>query len=191
MNKIDPDFAWGPRDQLYRNSFDYMFSLDAEFEMCVHPGSSIKVPVRALKSQHDWNTFHVLGREFVRTPTGIQTEVPLARLVYGSLGVAIEDRATTSVNGSMLFETDTPDRLSMRYRGVLNLRGGTIALSSKPQQGIAGPEGTIFIASRQDIANPKYRWMVINQLVGIGRVKTRGDKGNWILTIDYDLYIAS
>jgi hypothetical protein len=204
MNSIDPNFAWGPRDWLYKNRFDYMFSLEAEFEMCVDPVRGEKVPLKALQSTaYEWNTFHVLGQEFIRAPNGVQQEVPRARLVFGTDALLIQDEGVVSVNGSLLFETDTPDRLSMCYRGVFDIPGGTRRLCSPPlAEGDVGPSGTAYISSVQDMANPKYRWMILNQLIGVGRVEARGEdrpdpdhaltrRRTWILKVDYDLYIAS
>ena len=199
MTALDSNLTWGERDALYPKHFDYAFSLEALFYVLTPAAFGLTVPMRVLRTtENEWDTYHVLDESFMRTPTGIQQQVPRAKLTFGNDAFLIRDDGAVSLDGTLVFETDTPDRLAMHYNGVLNLAGGTQRLCSPGAKDI-GPTGTAYIASTQTVANPKYRWMVQNRPIGVGHVISwygpkDPDKPNeryWFLKFDYDVYIAS
>ena len=201
MTHVDVSPSWSERVTLLPKRFDYVFSVAFSYGFKVPPSFGSPVPLEArpgkpsAKPWEDayWDTFHVLGEEFIRTADGVEHQYLRARLVLGKDSIAIQDEGAVSMDGTLLFETDTPDPLSMAYQGVLTLDGGTLALlDSPPASDVCGPSGRSTIASTQDVTNPKYRWLVQNRIVGVGRVQTANDgKGGWRLDFDYDFYIAS
>jgi len=198
MTALDSNLTWGERDALYPKHFDYVFSLEATFWLITPAVFGAKIPIKVLtSSENHWDTFHVLDEYFMRTPNGIQQQVPRAKLAFGNDAILIRDDGAVALDGTLVFETDTPDRLAMRYSGALNLVGGTQRLCLAPEEDSAGPKGTAFIASTQDVTNPKYRWMVQNRLIGVGQVTTAwrdapsGNTKAWHLKFDYDIYIAT
>jgi len=200
MTALDSNLTWGERDALYAKHLDYVFSLEATFRLLAPAVFGAKVPMRVVTStEHEWDTFHVLDENFMRTPNGILQQVPRAKLAFGNDAILIRDDGAVALEGTFVFETDTPDRLSMHYSGALTLAGGTQRLCFEPDEESAGPKGSAFIASTQDVANPKYCWMVKNRLIGVGQVTTvwrktpqeANERGYWYLKFDYDLYIAS
>ena len=201
MTHVDVSPAWSERITLFPKRFDYMFSLAFSYDFKVSPADGSPVPLEARPSKPTvdpwedayWDTFHVLGEEFIRTADGVEHQYLRARVVLGKDSLAIRDEGTVSLDGTLLLETDTPDPLSMAYQGVLTLDGGTLSfLGPPPAVRAQGPSGRSVIASTQAVTNPKYRWLVQNRLIGVGRLHTTNDGyGGWRLDFDYDFYIAS
>jgi len=158
--------------------------------------------------------------EFV-TSGGLRPDVPFARLLHADDQIVQSNRITGDLAGRLLFETDTTDLLRMDYTGVINFKGWPTveeprAASGAPAAETGSPQakaknlnfknvrGTAFVSSRQEIGSPKYRWLVHNQLIGVGRVEParQGEQLLWsrapkprglglLLKFSFDFYIGA
>lgn len=173
----------GERNQLLPKALTYVFSLDFTMDM----GSLEDRPPAALVLKPDPKSppkvFHVTDQQFVTLADGSVRDVPSARLTqaYDVLPLTTD---TAVLNGRLVFETDTPARMAMSYSGVLDAPGGTW-LWCRGKQGPA----QVFVHSQQDYSGAKYRWLVQNQLIGVGTARALHDE--FALNFAFDFYIAS
>jgi hypothetical protein len=176
---------WGERTHLLPKSLTYVFSLDVDFEV-PSPGDDggaipipqhLRVPVPLQLEacpEGEWSTYHLLGERFVAGPTGTMHEVLKARAIRGTTQVLMVRDGSVPFDGTWLFETDTTALLSAEYTGVLSLPGGT----DPSHRRAAEMHGAAFVCLRTEVSIPKYRWMVVNQLIGIGKVTAYLDPDN-------------
>jgi hypothetical protein len=168
---------WGERTHLLPKVLTYVFSLDVDFHVpsagdgsgavAVPQHLRVPVPLRVQEcAEREWSTYHLLGERFVAGPTGAMHEVPKARVIRGTTQVLIVRDGSVPLEGTWLFETDTTALLAAEYSGVLSLPGGTEPSHRHTNEVI----GDAFVCVRSEVSIPKYRWMVVNQLIGVGKV---------------------
>lgn len=170
----------GERQQLLPKALTYVFSLDFALDM----GSLRDRPPAALvlKDRTEPRIFHVTDEQFVTLADGSIRDVPVAHLT-SAYDVLPLTRDPVVLNGRLVFKTDTPAPLAMSYGGVLDAPGGTWlwCRSTRP--------ATVFVHCQQDYVGAKYRWLVQNQLIGVG--VARANERDATLEFDLDFYIAS
>jgi len=175
----------GERGRLLPKELTYVFSFDFELRL-ESPAPKPPGPL-VLLDPSNREIFHVTDRKHVTTADGATHEVPKAKLkraqdfLPATGGVA-------AIGGRLLFETDTKKPLVMNYSGILNVPCGTSRFCDRDASHKAA---TAFVHSRQDFMGAKYRWLVWNQLIGVGEVRAirRGAKLDFAFA--YDFYVAS
>jgi hypothetical protein len=175
----------GERTELLPKGLTYAFSLDFALRL----GRLGNKPPGALVLESlDAPTFHVADRDFVTLADGSVRDVPKARLKRANDFLPLA-RDVVTLNGRLLFETDTPNPLVMTYSGVLNVPGDTEDWCR------AGHEPTTaFVYSRQDYLGAKYRWTVQNQLIGVADVRPElksSQNPECLLKFAFDFYVAA
>jgi len=210
---------WGERSWLFDKSLQYVMSLDLLYRLPVHPnavvGTTTRLPMLAVPPPEGGiTTYRTQGPLLFRANDQIEREVPEARLIRGQDGIALSEEGAVQLEGKLLLEVDTADPIALGYQGVLTLDGGTMQLATMktPKGGIEAAAsrqsdksyerfigGTAFIATRQEVAVPKYRWLSYNQFIGIGRVKALVPQraleesettDPWLIGMSFDLYLG-
>ncbi len=196
---------WGERSWLYDKSLQYVMSLDLLYRASVPPatvaGTSTRLPLEAIppdpRDPRVATTYCTSGPLLFRGNDRIEREVPEARLVRGHDGIALTQEGAVELDGRLLLEVDSTEPIALAYQGTLTLEGGSMRLmTEKPDARHRCYEkaihGTAFVATRQEVAVPKYRWLSYNQFVGIGRAKALIPQGDapWLLTLSFDLYLG-
>jgi hypothetical protein len=208
---------WGERSWLYDKSLQYVMSLDLLYQLPVHPnavvGTTTRLPMVAVPPRGEGvSTYRTSGALLFRSGDLIEREVPSARLLHGQDGLALTEEGAVELEGRLLLEVDTAEPIALGYQGMLTLQGGTMQLATmktpkcgsssrkKPKKSYEDSiPGTAFVATRQEVTVPKYRWLSYNQFVGIGRVKAlvpeRGEEelesaDPWLISMSFDLYLG-
>jgi hypothetical protein len=212
---------WGERSWLFDKSLQYIMSLDLLYELPIHPdavvGTTTRLPMLAVPPPgpdrdlaDKWaTTYRTSGPPLFRGVDNIEREVPEARLVRGQDGLTLREEGGVELDGHLLLEVDTTEPIVLSYKGVLTLSGGTMQLArprvpTKPKSQLASAArdgttesyigGTAFVATRQEVSIPKYRWLSFNQFIGIGRVKAfaplHDDVDPWLISMSFDLYLG-
>jgi hypothetical protein len=203
---------WGERSWLYDKSLQYLMSLDLLYKLPVSPesvaGTNARLPMVAVPPDGAAvSTYRAVGALLFKGVDKIEREVPEARLIHGTDSLQLRDEGAVELDGHLLLEVDTAEPLAISYSGMLELSGGTLQLASArsfgppPPPGPPGPppksyqrriRGKSFIATRQEVAIPRYRWLIYNQFVGVGRVEALAPIGDdpWLITMSYDLYLG-
>jgi len=204
---------WGERSWLHDKSLQYVFTLDLLYRAPVSPqaavGSTTRLPLVAVPPQgKQLSTYRVIGPPLFRGTDNIEREVPEARVISGGDSLVLLEEGVSPLEGHLLLEVGTLDPLVISYSGVLDLAGGTAQMAAPlaPNIGPPGPPvsrpvsydqsqnigGRAFIATRQEVGIPRYRWLIYNQLVGVGRVQALVPTGSdpWLLQLSFDLYLG-
>ncbi len=212
-----PTLYWGERTELLDKKLAYVFSLDASYDLDLQRAGwaedAVLLPVKAAPTAvRQWATYHVVDERLVSSPDGRTLDVPRARVVDGDDRMQLDRSGVISLDGRLLLETDTASRISVEYQGVFQPSGGTSRMrrffQGEPPEPVNEPMnelgGRVFVATRHESEQAKMRWLVQNQLVGVGRAIGRpkrlpyplpslspgGGLRFWTLTFSFDLYLA-
>jgi hypothetical protein len=205
---------WGERSWLHDKSLQYVMSMDLLYRLAMSPeavaGTSTRLPLVAVPPDGDAvTTYRTVGPMLFKGTDNIEREVPQARVVQGVDSLELKEEGAVDLNGRLRLEIDTVDAISISYSGKLELRGGSLQLAAvrppgaRPALRSPGPPkapesydqrimGTAFIATRQEVAIPRYRWLIYNQLIGVGRAAALVplEPDPWLLTLSLDLYLG-
>jgi hypothetical protein len=153
----------GERTSLLPKALTYGFSLDFSYHLDTEraPG-----PLKLDELAEKPRTFHVSDRDFITTVDGALREVPKVTLDEAEDFLAAS-QDVVNLKGRLLFDKGT-NPLVITYSGVLNVPGGTeYWLDPDPVRPVKA--ATAFVYSRQDYVGAKYRSLVWNQLIAVGR----------------------
>lgn len=152
------------------------------------------------------DSYLVFGAGPIRTPSGQVLEYPNCRLAQGSSILKISNESSEFFKGTLLFELEGRGVLELDHTGRLTVPGATMAINrwieraNSRRANNAGERlpplsGDVRISLRSAIDVPRFRWMVLNQLVGVGKVSITlvDDETEPRLDVDtdYDLYLGS
>jgi hypothetical protein len=183
-----PSSGWTQRFRLLSKTMVYVFSADVRFSVRLGTGRSY---LSAIREDGPLSTYHVNGSPTVVTAYGNTEEVLAARVCRGE-GEVVQDLgpAADSVNGLLTLATEENDLVLVEYSGVLNPRGGVAWRDTRAiRQHL---EGSLFLSSRQETAQARYRWLVRGQLFWVGRFREVWAKGSdlALLRCSFDVYSA-
>ena len=220
---------WGDRRELLEKHLSYAFSLDVQLELGTPFLSQALAPVcwpprsaegeyathREIKKCQSIGTasYRIPGTGDLIASDGTMPDTPQLRLLHADDNIVLSNRITGSLAGRFVFETDTPSLLGLAYTGVVNFKGWPSDLVSRDakksealEERFGKVEGKAYVASRQEVDSPKYRWLVYNQLIGIARIapaRTKEGALRWVggkenqdgegllLAFNFDFYIGS
>jgi hypothetical protein len=196
MTTVTPPH-WGERSYLYDKSLDYVFSLDVTYRVVTAidphsaPSRTNRIPMHAKPPDiGQVSTYRVLPGAQYDSTENIKRDVPHGRVSSARDWLTLTEDGAVPLDGRVLIDTESPEPLVLAYTGTLNIAGGTARM-------IEGKEelsGTAFIASQQEVSIPRYKWLVFNQLIGIGRAVASpptGVNGRWHLKLGFDFYLGS
>lgn len=194
MTTVTPPH-WGERSYLYDKSLDYVFSLEIVYKLVTDPKFTTppnRIPLHAEPPDvNQVSTFRVLPADQFDSLENVKRDVPRGRVSSARDWLTLTEEGAVPLDGRVLIDTEAPEPIAMAYTGVLNLSGGTAQLARVNQE----VKGTAFIASQQEVSNPRYKWLVYNQLIGIGRAVATPPlvlgSGRWHLRLRFDLYLGS
>jgi hypothetical protein len=204
MTTVTPPH-WGERSYLYDKSLGYVFSLDIDYELADVPAELLSaphsIPLQNVPPGPDQvSTYRVLPSDHYDSVENIKRDVPRGRISLARDSLSITAEGAVPLDGRVLIDTEARDPIIMTYTGVLSLSGGTAELVTARDK----IRGTAFIASQQEVSVPRYKWLVYNQLIGIGRAlalppgqdngsarREKWDAGKWHLQLSFDLYLGS
>lgn len=179
-----------PRRLTYVFSMRVVHSLDNYVDHELPQGMMLPMDAVPLSSE-DSMPRHVLGDELVPTATGEALVIPRAHISRGGGGLMISRENAGSFEGRLVCETEGSAVLAMEHRGVLNIRGGTIRIAELAAEEASGSiSGTVRSAFICRVPTTKLRWMMLNQLVGIGAARVTRNGKTFRLDCDYDLYVG-
>jgi hypothetical protein len=193
MSQIDqPLRVWGDRWSLLDKRIQYAFSLCADFELHDWDGETarLRMSVAAPAPELGSSLFHVFEERVSPTADGSLHEIPQASLVSGSQWLDVRRGADASLHGYLVLETALRDPLTIEYRGVAAVRGGFARVLQRAQATGASAQGTSFVSTRHECSHPKYRWLVLQQLIGFGEltVSPGAAADSFHFSFRYDLY---
>jgi hypothetical protein len=206
MNPVIPSLpppSWGERTSLLDKGLQYMFSMNLELELGEKNLGSNKAGLLAALTAPDSKkgyTFHVLDEVLARLGDGTVCNVPLGDVKSLNDKMLIGYDGAASLDGRIRLDIEGP--LTIAYTGVATFAGGADrilkAALPPPQQPASPPHkviGLTFVSMRTECPLPKYRWMVVNQLFGFGRVEVqhkpvKPGPGGCSLSFSYDVYAA-
>lgn len=207
-----PSLHWGERTDLLPRRTAYVFSLDVSYAVASASialfEDGFALPARA-RATRGWSTYHVFDEDLVTTADGVVREVPRVRVVTGSDRMLLDRNGVVNLNGRLMLQSEPGSGLSLQYGGVLKLPGLRARLrrlfappsSDDDEPGAApGVEGTVFVATRHESPQTKFRWLVQNQLIGFGTARAVAPAGeprkpgdpraDWSIDLSIDLYSA-
>jgi hypothetical protein len=196
MTTVTPPH-WGERSHLYDKSLDYVFSLDLTYKVVTAigpqtaPSRTNRVPMYADPVDvGQVSTYRVLPGAQYDSTENVKRDVPHGRVSSARDWLTLTEDGAVPLDGRVLIDTESPEPLVLAYTGVLNIGGGTAQMID----GRDDLNGTAFIASQQEVSIPRYKWLVYNQLIGIGRavaLAPKGVNGRWHLKLGFDFYLGS
>jgi hypothetical protein len=182
---------FGGRSALLPHRLTYAFSLRVDYELAglepdpnnglEHGQCAALIGVGTDNQKVKPVSHHVQGAQSVATLLGSPIVVPRLHLIRGHGTVLVDDAYTVPFEGRLLLRTDESELLAVKHTGKLAIPGGTQNLLQ------SGYSGNVFLVLQTDTASLRFRWMVVNQLVAVGKVSFAEKK----LTIDMDCLIAA
>lgn len=175
---------WGDRTELLPKRMSYVASLDVTVKTFGH-----YLQVQAAANEDDPPGFrHLFGDDIVTMPEGLRCDLPAAWVVGGDgeIGTA-SDPASASLRLHVSARIANELVLDIEGLGVVNIDGGSARLWNKETI-----SGKAFVATRNEVVSPAYRWLYRRQLFGAGTVDgKRAPSGEWLLTFSFDFYAAA
>jgi hypothetical protein len=205
-----PIRQWGERTMPIVTRKAYVFSLDLAFELDLQRVGrvrnamfvSLQNPLRNAKPPPNaktkilscGQTYHVQDEVLVKTADGVIRDVPRGKIRRSNEWVSIDDAGMGSVDGRALLALDVNTYVSIEYSGVIWLNGNVLRLLTQQSTDALDLDASTFISVRSQCEQPKYRWLVENQLFAFGRMHVTqpawGSPKDWkcTLSFSYDVY---
>ena len=195
--------SWGERIALVDKGLQYLFSINLEFLLDARSyGTTREGLLAAVVGRPDAGgsmgfTFHVMDEVLARLWDGTVCNVPLGHVTRMSDRIVIGYDGVANLDGRILLDVEGP--MSIAYTGVATFPGGAdrVLTAALPSLSRNLPiMGSAFISMRTECPRTKFRWMVVNQLFGFGRVVVQpvfdalGNTNACSLSFSYDVHSA-
>lgn len=183
---------WGDRWSLLDKRLSYVFSLSIDLQLDDWDGHDRRLRLSAADTATDAgpSLFHVFDERISPTADGSLHELPSAYLASAQQWLDVRPSGDASLHGRLVFETELGDPLTIECRGVAAVRGSFGRTLERIQVPGTSARGTSFIATRHECCHPKYRWLVLQQLIGFGELTLSPTETphSYRFSFRYDLY---
>lgn len=188
------------RRSLIPRSLTYIFSMKVVYALKIPHIVELPEYFPIAMLVREGSTFHVQGDDVVASASNQALEWPKVSGASGSTDLVLSGASSEGFRGNVFFQVEGARRIAADHIGRLKVNGGTRRLNQLRRAGSNSTQtvtGTVRAAFRFNVDNARFRWLELNQLVGVGNFsatrmdaeKIRStDKDALTLVADFDIY---